>query len=147
MIYLAVPMGNANRIKFVLDGKAIGEGERLASQLEMVGLTIFLPPRDVDQRQSGAAILNAELGKIRECHALVAVLANTRGVYIEAGYAKALGKIVIGLRAADSRDLSKWGHAFFDFVAKDVDELASYLKSADILPQWPTPSRDDTRSL
>ena len=47
---------------------------------------------------------------------------------MEAGYAKALGKKVIGLKVEETRDMSDWGYAFFDYVAENIKELINYLK-------------------
>ena len=51
------------------------------------------------------------------------------GRHFEAGLAYALGKKVIGLKVEETRDFSDWGKAFFDYIAKDTDDLLNYFKS------------------
>ena len=47
---------------------------------------------------------------------------------MEAGYAKALGKKVVGLKVSETREFSDWGKSFFDYMATDENDLLNYLK-------------------
>jgi nucleoside 2-deoxyribosyltransferase len=133
MYYLATPIGDSTISEFKPHADSLTINLQLAAHLQRAGFNVFLPQRDVDQRLPGRDILAVELCQIKGCSGLIAILANTRGVYIEAGYAKALGKLVIALKTPESREMSDWGYAFFDFVATDVDELIEYLKHREIV--------------
>ena len=74
-------------------------------------------------------ILEQELEAIKRCKAIIVVMSDTRGIYIEAGYAKALGKKIIGLKIEETREMSEWGYEFFDHVASDTDELIKTVKN------------------
>ncbi len=129
MYYFATPHVNTNVKKNTLDFEKLERNEKLCKQLEENGFKIFLPYRDADQKLSGKKLLEKELEVIRNSEGIIVALSNTRGIYMEAGYAKALGKKIIGLNVKETRDFSEWGKAFFDYIAKDTDELVDYLKN------------------
>ena len=85
--------------------------------------------RDADQTLSGKKLLDLELNVIKNCEGIIVVLSDTRGIYLEAGYAKALGKKVVGLEVTETREFSDWGKAFFDYIARDENDLLNYLKN------------------
>ena len=129
MYYLATPHAKTGIKKNELDADKLGRNEKLAELLETNGFEIFLPYRDADQSLSGKEQLEKELEVIRNCEGIITVLSDTRGIYLETGYAKALGKKVIGLKVEETREMSEWGYAFFDYVASDTDGLIKYLKN------------------
>ena len=86
--------------------------------------------RDAGQNLSGEKLLKLELEVIKNCEGIIVVLSDTRGIYIEAGYAKALGRKVIGLKVPETREFSDWGKAFFDYIAKSEKDLVDYLKAS-----------------
>ena len=129
MYYLATPHAKTGIKKNELDANKLDRNEKLAELLETNGFEIFLPYRDADHSLSGKEQLEKELEVIRNCEGIITVLSDTRGIYLETGYAKALGKKVIGLKVEETREMSEWGYAFFDYVASDTDELIKYLKN------------------
>ena len=128
MYYLATPHAKTGIRQNELDADKLNRNEKLAELLETNGFKIFLPYRDADQSLSGKEQLEKELEVIRNCEGIITVLSDTRGIYLETGYAKALHKRVIGLKVKETREMSEWGYAFFDYVAPNVDELIKYLK-------------------
>lgn len=128
MYYFATPHVNTNVKENTLDFEKLARNEKLCKQLEEVGLKIFLPYRDADQTLAGKDLLEKELEVIRNCDGMIVALSNTRGIYMEAGYAKALNKKIVGLKVEETRDFSDWGKAFFDYIAKDADDLIKYFK-------------------
>ncbi len=130
MYYFATPHVNVNVRTNELDFKKLTRNEKLCKALEEVGIKIFLPYRDADQSLSGKDLLEKELEVIRNCDGVIVALSDTRGIYLEAGYAKALGKKVVGLTVEETREFSEWGKAFFDYIAKDTEDLINYFKNA-----------------
>ena len=126
MYYLATPHAKTGIKKNELDADKLGRNEKLAELLETNGFEIFLPYRDADQSLSGKEQLEKELEVIRNCEGIITVLSDTRGIYLETGYAKALGKKVIGLKVEETREMSEWGYAFFNYVASNTEELIKY---------------------
>jgi len=127
MYYLATPQAKTGIKSHELDSGKLDRNGELTQALEKIGIKIFLPQRDVDQSLPGKVILDEELSVIKSCEGIIVVLSDTRGIYLEAGYAKALGKKVIGLKVAETREMSDWGYAFFDFVAQNEKKLIEYL--------------------
>ncbi len=128
MFYFATPHVKTNIQNYELDSEKLDRNNYFTKFLEKNGFKIFLPMRDADQSLSGLELLSLELDVIKNSEGVIVVLSDTRGIYIEAGYAKALGKRVIGLKVSETREFSDWGKAFFDFVASDEKELLEYLK-------------------
>lgn len=128
MYYFATPHAKTGIKNNELDADKLNRNERLAELLEANGFKVFLPYRDADQSLSGKEQLEKELEVIRNCEGIITVLSDTRGIYLETGYAKALGKKVIGLKVEETREMSEWGYAFFDYVASNANELIEYLK-------------------
>jgi len=128
MFYFATPHAKTGLKNYELDSKKLDRNNYLTSVIEKAGFNIFLPMRDADQKLSGKDLLDLELNVIKNCEGLICALSDTRGVYLEAGYAKALGKKVIGLKVEETRRMSEWGCAFFDFIASNEEELVKYLK-------------------
>jgi nucleoside 2-deoxyribosyltransferase len=113
------------------DEQKYQRNEHIAKVLENSGIKVFLPQRDIDQNKSGKQILEEELETIKQCKALIIVLSDTRGIYIEAGYAKALGKKIVALKVEETREMSEWGYAFYDYVVSSTDELIRVLNELD----------------
>ncbi len=128
MYYFATPHVNTNVKGNTLDFEKLDRNEKLCKQLEKNGFKIFLPYRDADQDLVGKELLERELEVIKNCDGMIVALSNTRGIYMEAGYGKALGKKIIGLKVDETRDFSDWGKAFFDYIAENVDDLVKYFK-------------------
>jgi nucleoside 2-deoxyribosyltransferase len=128
MYYFATPHANTNVKKNEPDPKKLDRNTQLANFFEENGIDIFLPARDADQSLPGKRLLELELDVIRKSEGMIVALSDTRGIYLEAGYAKALGKKVIGLKVQETREFSEWGKAFFDFMAQNEKEVLSYLK-------------------
>jgi nucleoside 2-deoxyribosyltransferase len=128
MYYFATPHVNTNVKENTLDFEKLARNEKLCKALEENGIEVFLPYRDADQSLAGKDLLEKELQVIRDCEGMIVALSNTRGIYLEAGYAKALGKKIIGLKVEETRDFSDWGKAFFDYIAQDTSDLIKYFK-------------------
>ena len=132
MFYLASPMYKANVQHREKDESKRKRNEGLARFLEENGIDVFLPQRDADQSLPGKQLLERELEAIRECEGLIVILSDTRGVYLETGYAKAIGKRIIGMMVDETRELGEWAKAFFDHIADDQEGLVRFLKN----PEW-----------
>ena len=128
MFYFATPHAKTSIQNYELDSEKLDRNNYFTKLLEKNGFKIFLPMRDADQSLSGERLLDLELDVIKNSEGIIVVLSDTRGIYMEAGYAKALGKKVIGLKVSETREFSDWGKAFFDFIASDEKELLEYLK-------------------
>jgi nucleoside 2-deoxyribosyltransferase len=129
MYYFATPHVNTNVKENTLDFEKLARNEKLCNALEENEIEVFLPYRDADQSLSGKDLLQKELEVIKNCQGMIVALSNTRGIYLEAGYAKALGKEIIGLKVEETRDFSDWGKAFFDYIAENTDDLINYFKN------------------
>lgn len=126
-IYLASPM------KQTKDKNSIASSEEKQSRNKVIyqklkdaGFDIFLPQDN--QAETPQKTLQKELEVIKNCPFMIILLSDTRGVYLEAGYAKALGKKVYAVKVEETRKLSGWTCAWFDYIAENVEELISYLK-------------------
>lgn len=127
MIYLATPIASTKELsKWLKSKEKLSRNEIIKKKLEDAGFEVYLPQDH--QKRSGAETLKEQLGAIKNCEFLVIVLSDTRGIYLEAGYAKALGKKVYALEVEETRKYSDWLTAFFDHIAKDVDELINFIK-------------------
>lgn len=112
-VYLAAPLFTPAEREFI---------EQLASRIESVG-DIYVPHRDghlveadiasgLDRAQVYLAVYRRDIDEIRRCDVLLAVLDGRtpdEGVCIEIGFAKALGKYIIGLKT-DVRVALPWGN-------------------------------------
>lgn len=128
MYYLACPMYRTDVKHSEKDQNKLKRNLTITKSLEDNGIKIFLPHRNIDLSQPIKDVLAQELEAIEKSDGIIVVLSDTRGAYIEAGYAKAYGKKILGLKVKETRELSKWGHAFFDYVADDLDGLVSHIK-------------------
>jgi nucleoside 2-deoxyribosyltransferase len=128
MYFLATPMFRTDVNHNEKDHAKLKRNQEIAESLESMGVKIFLPQRDVDQDQPAGQVIKEELEAIKKCRAVIVVLSDTRGIYIEAGYAKAIGKKLIGLKVEETREMSDWGYEFFDHVATNVEEAAKIIK-------------------
>jgi nucleoside 2-deoxyribosyltransferase len=129
MFYFATPHAKTGIKDYELDSEKLDRNDYFTKFLEKNGFRIFLPMRDADQTLSGKKLLDLELNVIKNCEGIIVVLSDTRGIYLEAGYAKALGKKVVGLEVTETREFSDWGKAFFDYIARDENDLLNYLKN------------------
>jgi nucleoside 2-deoxyribosyltransferase len=113
------------------DSKKLQRNEKIAKILEDNGIELILPQRDVDQTLPKSQILEQELEAIKKSKALIVVLSDTRGIYLEAGYAKALGKKLIGLKVEETRQIetSGWISSFFDYIVSDPKEIIKIIKN------------------
>jgi nucleoside 2-deoxyribosyltransferase len=128
LIYLASPIASTkSKENWSESGSKLSRNEIISKRLEHIGLDVYLP--QINQRKTGEETLNEQLEIIKKCAFLVLVLSDTRGIYIEAGYAKALGKKVIAIEVEETRKYSDWLSAFCDYIAKDLDELINYIKN------------------
>ncbi len=125
-IYLASPMAQTAHLdSYSFSEDKLKRNLEVKNALERVGFQIYLPQQS---KQEGKLLLDEHLNIIKKCDCLVILLSDTRGIYIEAGYAKALGKKVYAIKVAETRKLSGWLEHFFDYVAEDVDSLVLFMK-------------------
>lgn len=112
------------------DPAKLDRNEKMADALEKAGIKILFPQRDVDQSMPKSRIYKEEIEYLKQCDGVIAVLSDTRGVYLEIGYAKALGKKIIGLKVDETRPIppESWAAQWFDFIADDLDSLINYIK-------------------
>lgn len=126
-IYLASPIAQTKeKDSWSESGNKLSRNEIISQKLKEIGLDVYLP--QINQKKTGAETLAEQLKVIKNCDFLVLVLSDTRGIYIEAGYAKALGKKVYALEVEETRKYSNWLIAFCDYIAKDINDLVNYLK-------------------
>jgi len=127
-IYLASPMASTqNREQYKYSESRMKRNQDIALFLRKQGFEVFLPQEN--QKETGLKTLEVELAFIKECDCLVAVLSETRGVYLEAGYAKGVGKKTFGLEVEETRKYSDWTTAFFEGIAKNKEELVGFIKA------------------
>ena len=99
----------------------------IANELKDAGFDVFLPQEN--QKRTGRETLEQQLDVIKNCEFLVLILSDTRGAYLEAGYAKASGKKIYAIKVKETRKYSDWLESFFDYIAKDAQDLIKYLES------------------
>ena len=127
MIYLASPIASIKeKDNWDKSDSKLSRNKIITKKLEDAGFDVYLP--QINQRKTGAKTLKEQLQIIKDCDFLILVLSDTRGIYIEAGYAKALGKKVYALEVEETRKYSDWLVAFCDYIAKDINELIDYIK-------------------
>ena len=100
---------------------------KIADALINSGLDIFLPQEN--QYPSMQETLDKELEVIHNSDFIIILLSDTRGIYLEAGYAKGIGKKVYAIMLPETRKMSEWGYCWFDYVAEDVNDLIMHLKN------------------
>ena len=132
MIYLATPFANTKAKTFEWDQGKLDSNLRLCKKLEEAGFKICLPQRDVDQKMSAEEIVKKELEIIDNCDCLIAVLSDTRGLYLESGYAKGKGKKIIGVKVSGMRELSRFTATFYDAIVETPEELIECLRKLGI---------------
>ncbi len=124
VVYLASPIASTKNInKWNESKEKLTRNKMITKKLKNAGFNVYLPQDN--QKQAMKETLNEQLQVIRDCEFLVLVLSDTRGIYLEAGYAKALGKKVYAIEVEETRKYSDWLVVFFDYIAKDVDDLIS----------------------
>lgn len=131
MFYLASPMVNPyikEGDEVVYSDEFIGRNEKIAKKLERAGIQIYLPQRDTKQHQTPRRIFAENMDAIKKCDAVVVILSDTRGIYLEAGYAKGIGKKIIGLKVEETRPLGIMVRNFFDYIVESIDELIVLLR-------------------
>src|SRR3989344_3723639 len=131
MYFLASPLYRTDIKGIEKDAAKLRRNEVIAEKLEQAGIELILPQRDVDQTQSKRKIWEQELDLIRTCDGMIVVLSDTRGLYLETGFAKAIGKKIYGLKVEETRPLpvDGWTIQWFDFVTDGVDELIVHFRS------------------
>lgn len=102
--------------------------EKIAKKLEKAGIKIYFPQRDTNQALPPKKILAKNTEALRNSKAIIVILSDSRGIYLEAGFAKGLGKKVVGLKVEETRNLGLISRNFFDYIVEDVSELAILLK-------------------
>lgn len=127
MYYLASPMTNP-AMKEQAGEFYARRNEKIANKLEQLGVKVYLPQRDTNQTLTPKKILAKNIEALKKAGAIIVVLSDSRGIYLEAGYAKGLGKTVVGLRVEETRNLGVISRNFFDYVVEDAGELAVLLK-------------------
>jgi len=96
------------------------------TKLKDSGFDIFLPQEN--QQENATLTLKKELSVIDSSEYIIVLLSDTRGIYLEAGYAFAKGKKIYGIKVEETRAMSDWIKGWFDYIAEDVDDLINYLK-------------------
>lgn len=128
MFYLASPMTDPEkREKETVKDFFLFRNEKIAKKLEQNGIKIYLPQRDTNQSYTPKKIFLKNLDAIKKSKGLIVVLSDTRGIYLEAGYAKALGKKVIGLKVSETKPLGTMVRNFLDTIVNSVDDLVLLL--------------------
>ena len=127
MIYLASPMASTKDKKsFSYSQNKFKRNKQIANKLKKAGFDIFLPQEN--QLTTPEESFKNELEIINKSEFIIALLSNTRGVYLEVGYAKGIGKKIYAIELSENRKMSPWSKCWYDYIAKDVTELIAYLK-------------------
>ena len=127
MIYLASPMApTKNKDSWSISEKKFLHNKKITEKLKKAGFDIFLPQEN--QLTTAAETVKKELEIIDKSEFLIILLSDTRGIYLEAGYAKGIGKKVYAIKLPETREMSEWGYCWYDYVAENVDDLINYLK-------------------
>ena len=127
MYYIASPM--TNPIMKETGGDFYSQrNEKIVKKLERVGINVYLPQRDTNQVLPPKKILTKNIEALKKSKAIIVILSDSRGIYLEAGYARGLGKKVIGLKVEETRSLGLISRNFFDYVVDSINELVMLLK-------------------
>jgi len=125
MIYLASPMApTKNKDSWSISEKKFLHNKKITEKLKKAGFDIFLPQEN--QLTTAAETVKKELEIIDKSEFLIILLSDTRGIYLEAGYAKGIGKKVYAIKLPETREMSEWGYCWYDYVAENVDDLINY---------------------
>ncbi len=129
MFYLASPMTNPIMKDKEQDSEFYSKrNEKLVNKLEKAGIRLYFPQRGTDQELAPKKILAKNMGALKNSDAVIVILSDSRGVYLEAGFAKGLGKKVIGLKVEETRNLGLISRNFFDYAVESIDELIILLR-------------------
>ncbi len=130
MFYMASPMTNPTMKDREMDSEFYARrNEKIVRKLEKAGVKLYIPQRDTNQALSPKKILAKNMEALKASDAIIVILSDSRGIYLEAGFAKGMGKKVIGLRVEETRSLGLISRNFFDYVVDTPDELAVLLKN------------------
>ena len=106
MYYLASPMVNPNMTDDTVNMEEyLHRNDKICKKLEKQGFKIHLPQRDTNQKLSSKKIFATNIEALKNSKAVIVLLSETRGIYLEAGYAKGLGKKIIGLKVDETKAL------------------------------------------
>lgn len=127
MIYLASPMASTkDKNNWSYSKNKFLRNQKITNKLLKAGFNIFLPQDN--QKPTAQETLNNELKVIQNSDFIIILLSDTRGIYLEAGYAKGIGKKVYAIKLPETRKMSEWSYCWYNYVAEDVDDLIKYLK-------------------
>ena len=127
MIYLASPMASTkDQNNWSHSKDKFSTNKEITEKLKKAGFDIFLPQEN--QQATAQKTLDLELEVIKNSEFLIILLSDTRGIYLEAGYAKGINKKVYAIKLPDTRKMSEWSYCWYDYVAEDVDDLIEHLK-------------------
>lgn len=115
-----------NKDSWSISEKKFLHNKKITEKLKKAGFDIFLPQEN--QLTTAAETVKKELEIIDKSEFLIILLSDTRGIYLEAGYAKGIGKKVYAIKLPETREMSEWGYCWYDYVAENVDDLINYLK-------------------
>ncbi|MBI3190618.1 nucleoside 2-deoxyribosyltransferase [archaeon] len=124
MYYISGPVTNLKNMKM---DYLLKRNEKIAKILESKDREVYLPQRDTNQSQTPRKIFTDNMEAIKKSDGVIVILSDTRGIYLETGYAKAHGKKIIGLQVEETRALGAMVRNFLDHVVSNVDELVILL--------------------
>ena len=122
MFYFASPM-NAKHMDYYMQ-----RGLRIVQKMEEAGIKVYFPQRDTNQSMNPKKIHEANIAAIRKSQAFIIILSNSRGIYLEAGYAKGQKKPIIGLRVGETSEMGPITRNFLDYFVNSQEELIAMLK-------------------
>ncbi|MFC2142966.1 nucleoside 2-deoxyribosyltransferase [Candidatus Aenigmatarchaeota archaeon] len=129
MFYLSSPVTDPNAIKDLNKEYYLRRNERIAKKLEDDGIVIYLPQRDTDQTMPPKQIFLQNIKAIQKSEGLIIVLSDSRGIYMEAGFARALDKKIVGLKVDETQTIGRMVRNFLDNIVDSTDELVLLLKN------------------
>ena len=128
VVYLASPIASTKfKERWFSSDFKLSRNEQIALALKEVGIDVYLP--QLNQKRTMRETWEEQKRAISNSDFLILVLSDTRGAYIEAGFAKALGKKIYALEVEETRKYSDWLNAVCDYIAKDLNDLVRFLKN------------------
>lgn len=127
MFYFATPLVQTKDKKiFKYSSQRWQRNLNYAQKLRSCGYKIFLPQEN--QLSDIKDTWENELNAIKNSEGMIILLSDTRGIYLEPGYAYALGKPIYAVLVSETKKLPPWIYNWFEYVAEDIDDLIKYLK-------------------
>ncbi len=129
--FLATPLYSFHGDKLVWDPNLQAEWIKIIGVLEKSDIKVVVAFRDLDQNKSGEWLREKEFQLIKDSLGIIVILGSTPGIYMEAGYARGMGKKLYGIRTANFKRLppkvQQWLESTFNAVFDSPEKLVKSL--------------------